>query len=62
MQISAWSYSNGWHWNGLKQTDATGTYDILAGDRYTRVQANDPSKQRVSGRSLAQRSRWPPAA
>lgn len=51
MEISAWSYSNGWHWNGLKQTDATGSYDILAGDRHTRVQANDPSKQRVSGRS-----------
>ncbi len=50
MTVSAWSYSNGWHWNGLKQTDASGSYDILAGDRYTHVRAYDPSKERVPGR------------
>ena len=50
MTVSAWSYSNGWHWNGLKQTDASGSYEVLAGDRYTNVRAYDPSKERVPGR------------
>ncbi len=50
MTVSAWSYSNGWHWNGLKQTDASGSYSILAGDRHTNVRAYDPSKERVPGR------------
>ena len=50
MTVSAWSYSNGWHWNGLKQTDACGSYDILAGERYSHVRGYALSRAGGQGR------------